>query len=328
MGKRLIGGVICGALLLAVGACGYPTKTRSKVVTGRVAVDGSSAMAAFNLRAKRSFMELTGDTNTPLTVSDNSAAFAKLCSGEIDVAAVSRPINTSSEAPLCRKNGITPDRILVAYEAAVVVSNKALAVGCLKTSQLKKLWRSGSQVSSYAQLGGELPATEVSLFGPTKSSPVFELFTSAINGQAGNSRSDYSPFLYRQANAFAAAVAADKAALGYFDYATLADRSERNSDQLQRNSAVAVDGGDGCVSASPATIQNGSYSPLSRPLYYYFDLKQITSESAVSTFVEIVLANAAMFAKANLLVPVTPDQITQERVQWLKAIARYKRSAG
>jgi phosphate transport system substrate-binding protein len=319
--KRLIGGVICGALLVTLGACGYPTKQRTKVVTGRVAIDGSAAMAAFNLRAKRSFMELTGDTNTPLTVSGNSAAFAKLCSGEIDVAAVSRPINTSSEAPLCRKNGITPHRILIAYEAAVVVANKALAIGCLKTSQLTKLWRRNSEVSSYAQLGGGLPAVEVSLFGPTKTSPVFELFTSAINGEAGNSRSDYSPFLFQKAEAFAAAITADKAALGYFDYAAL-------EEQLQANSVLGVDAGDGCVKPSLATIQSGSYSPLSRPLYYYFDLKQITTESAVSTFLEISMANAAMFAKANSLVPITPNQITQERVRWLKAIESYKQSAG
>ncbi len=310
-------GLTCGLLALAVGACGYPTVKRTKVVSGRVAVEGVAVLAAFNLRTKRSFNELTGDTNTPLAISNSSSAFKKFCDGEIDVAAVSRSINPKTEASHCRKNSITPQRILVAHEAAVVVANKQLAIGCLKTSQLEQLWRKGSQVDDYSQLGSGLPAANVSLFGPTSSSAVFELFTSAINRQAGDSRNDYSPFRYQQAQAFGDAIKADRAALGYFDYAAL-------EGQLAVNTVVAVDGGNGCVRPSVATIQDGSYSPLARPLYYYFDLGQTTSDSAVSTFIEIALANAAMFAKANSLVPVTPDQITQERIRWLKAIRSYR----
>jgi phosphate transport system substrate-binding protein len=284
-------------------------------------------MAAFNLRAVRTFREQTGDTNTPLTLGSNSSAIEKFCNGEIDIAAVSREINQTTEAPLCSKNGITPQRILVAHEAAVVIANKALAVDCLTTSQLRQLWRKGSKITSYDQIAGGLPAAKVSLFGPTTSSDVFDLFTAAINRQSGNSRSDYRRFRYQQAPAFAAAIAADKSALGYFDYAAAAD-------QLASNSVVSVDGGDGCIQPSLATIQNGSYSPLSRPLYYYFDLRQAASDtekisdSAVARFIEVTLANAAMFAKANSLVPVTPDQITRERVRWLRETSRYEQITG
>lgn len=320
--KRLISSLICGALVLSVAACGYPTIPRSKVVTGRVAVEGSAALAAFNLRAKRTFREQTGDTDTPLTLGSNSSALKKFCNGEVDVAAVSREINPQTEAPLCTKRGIEPHRLLVAHEAAVVVTNKALSIDCLTSSQLRRLWRKGSTVSNYKQLGSGLPTAAVSLFGPTASSGVFDLFTTAINGQSGNSRDDYRTFLYQQAPAFAAAIADDKAALGYFDYGALAG-------QLTSNSVVGVDGGDGCVKPSLASIQSGSYRPLSLPLYYYFDLRQTASDtqkisdSAVSTFIEVTLANAGMFAKANSLVPVTPDQITRERIRWLQALKRY-----
>ena len=208
MPKRLISGLTCGALVLSVGACGYPTIPRSKVVTGRVAVEGTAALAAFNLRAKRTFREQTGDTDTPFTLGSNSSAIEKFCSGQIDVAAVSRQINPTTEAPLCSKNGIKPQRVLIAHEAAVVIANGALAIDCLTSSQLQRLWRKGSTVTSYDQLGSGLPAAKVSLFGPTTTSGVFDLFTTAINGQSGDSRSDYRPFRYQQAPAFAAAIAA------------------------------------------------------------------------------------------------------------------------
>ena len=325
--KRLISGLTCGALVLSIGACGYPTIPRSRVATGRVAVEGSAALAAFNLRAKRTFREQTGDTDTPLTLGSNSSAIEKFCNGEVDIAAVSREINPKTEAPLCSKNGITPHRLLVAHEAAVVIANRALAIDCLTTSQLRQLWRKGSAVTNYDQLGSGLPAAKVSLFGPTTSSGVFDLFTTAINGQSGNSRSDYRSFLYQQAPAFAAAIAADEGALGYFDYGAAAD-------QLTSNSVVGVDGGDGCIKPSLASIQNGSYSPLSLPLYYYFDLSktasdtQKISDSAISTFIEVTLANAGMFARANFMVPANPDQITRERVRWLRAVKLYNQSSG
>jgi len=320
--KRLISGLTCGALVLLVGACGYPTIPRSRAASGRVAVEGSAALAAFNLRAVRTFREQTGDTDTPLKLGSNSSAIENFCNGEIDVAAVSREINQTTEAPLCSKNGITPQRVLVAHEAAVVIANKALAIDCLTTAQLRQLWRKGSKITSYNQLGSGLPAAKVSLFGPTTTSGVFDLFTAAINGQSGNSRSDYRTFLYQQAPAFSAAIAADKSALGYFDYGAAAD-------QLASNSVVGVDGGDGCIKPSLATIQNGSYSPLSLPLYYYFNLRQTASDtqkisdSAVATFIEVTLAGAATFSQANSLVPVTPDQITRQRVRWLQALKRF-----
>ena len=57
-------------------------------------------------------------------------------------------------------------------------------------------------------------------------------------------------------------MASDEHALGYFGYAYY----QETADRLK---ALAIDAGAGCVAPSAATIADGSYQPLSRPLFVY-----------------------------------------------------------
>jgi phosphate transport system substrate-binding protein len=313
--RRFIGLAICAALALALSACGADSSANLKRVTGRVAVDGSQSMKPFNEKAEEVFREVTGDSTTSVLASGDSAALQRLCTGKVDIAAVTRTMS-SSERSACAKNGVNYQRLMVAHQAAVVVANKSLDATCLKSSQLDSLWESGSKVDNYGQLGGGLTAAPVSLFGPTASSAAFELFSSTITGKAGDSRSDYKRFDDAQGPAFISAVAADKNALGYFDYAWVRD-------QLAQVSTVAVDDGSSCVAPTLATIQNHSYQP-SRPLYYYFDRASSGPATAVGTFVEVTMANASSFASSYYLVPLTAEQIIDERARWLRETGRYE----
>ena len=318
--------VCVGATLVALAAgCGDSGVGGTNNVTGRVAVDGSQALEPFNLKAQKSFYDLTADEHSSVGFSSDSSALRRLCSGEIDVAAVTRQIDAQTEGRLCAQHGITYHRILVGYQAAIVVANRSLGIRCLTTSQLSGLWRSGSKVSNYSELGSGLPNSSVSLYGPTTSSSVFDLFTSRINGRAGDSRRDYRPFVYPKGPQFIGAVGADRAGLGYFDYAWI-------ENQPGYVSAVAVDSGKGCVGASLQTIRDGSYSPLARPFYYYFDVKQLVRNrhakvpsTAVATFLQVALSNEAAFAAHNFVIPLTAVEITNERISWLKAVRAYER---
>ena len=307
--------MICAALALALGACGADSAAKQQAVTGRVAVDGSRSMQPFNEKAEQVFRELTGDSTTSVLTSGDSAALQHLCARKVDIAAVTRPIS-SSERRSCAKSGVDYQSLIVAHQAAVVVANGSLNATCLKSSQLDSLWKSGSKVVNYDQLGGGLSAAPVSLFGPTASSAAFELFSSTITGTAGDSRSDYKSFDDAQGPAFISAVAADKNALGYFDYAWVRD-------QLSLVSTVAVDDGNGCVAPKLSTIQDHSYQP-SRPLYYYFDRANSGPATAVGTFIEVTMANAARFADSYFLVPLTAEQIIDERTRWLRETDRYE----
>lgn len=319
MPQRFISLVISAAIVLGLGACGAKSTAGLLTVRGRVAVDGSKSMQPFNLKAETVFGNFTGDEDTSVETSGDSVALKRLCAGEIDIASVAREI-TAAESRACAKNGVDLQRVMIAHQAAVLVTNRSLAIPCLKDSQLNLLWQRGSKIDNYRQLGSGSPQAPVSLFGPTESSAAFQLFTSSITGQAGDSRGDYKKFIYPQGPAMIAAVAADRDALGYFDYAWVRD-------QLGQVGQVAVDAGDGCVAPTLAAIQDGSY-PLSRPLYYYFDRAKSGQLSAVGTFVEITIANATLFANRYFLVPLTAEQIVTERVNWLKQTGRYKRSAG
>lgn len=317
MQRRFIGLAICAALVLALAlsACGADSSANLQRVTGRVIVDGSQSMKPFNEKAEQVFRELTGDSTTSVLASGDSAALKRLCSRAVDIAAVTRPIS-SSERSACAKNGVDYQRLMVAHQAAVVVANRSLGATCLKSSQLDSLWKSGSKVDNYGQLGSGLSPAPVSLFGPAARSAAFELFSSTITGSAGDSRSDYKSFEDAQGPAFISAVAAEKNALGYFDYAWVRD-------QLAQVSTVAVDDGSGCVAPTLARVRDHSYQP-SGPLYYYFDRATSGPATAVGTFVEVTMANAAAFASNYSLVPLKASQIIDERVRWLRETDRLR----
>ena len=319
MQRRFIGSVVCLALALSLGACGAKTTAGLQTVRGRVVIDGSKSMQPFNLKAQKVFGDFTGDDTTSVETSGDSVALKRFCARAVDIAAVTRPIS-ASESRACAKSGIKYERVMIAHQAAVVVANRSLAIKCLKSSQLDSLWSRGSKVDNYSQLGAGLPSAPASLYGPTDTSAAFELFTSTVSGRAGDSRTDYRSFVYPQAPAFISAVAADSNALGYFDYAWVRD-------QLSQVSPVAVDDGNGCVAPTLTAIQNHTYQP-SRPLYYYFDRATSGPLTAVGTFVEITIANAALFANRYFLVPLTAEQIVAERVRWRAETGRYKQITG
>ena len=55
---------------------------------------------------------------------------------------------------------------------------------------------------------------------------------------------------------------------------------------------LEVDSGDGCVAPSKETIQDGSYKPLSRPLFMYPNLTEL-KKPAMKGFMDFTLENAA-----------------------------------
>ena len=313
--RRLWVATACAAALL-LSACGVRPDS---IVQGQITVDGSTALYPFNLKVEQAFYKLTNDPDSSIEHSGDSNALRRLCAGEISIAGVARPA-TDREKAACSRRGITLHRILIARQAAVVVANKGLGVDCLTTEQLHALWRRGSKVKSYSQLESDLPATDVALYGPTTGAAVYGLFNAAINGRATNSRSDYQSFVFPKGPQFARAVASDPAGLGYFDYAWL----KKSLGSLQ---VVGVDSGDGCVLPSNSTIQDGSYSPLSRPFYYYFKLQPLTASSPVDEFLQVALANAKTFAKNHYVVPITPAELTAARVEWLNAIRAQQRQS-
>ena len=183
------------------------------------------------------------------------------------------------------------------------MTNKALAVDCLTTDELKQIWNKGSKVKSLADVKPDLPDTQLSLYGPGTDSGTFDFFTDEINGEEGVTREDYEPS--EDDNQLVTGVEGDDGGLGYFGFSYY----EGAQDQLN---LVGVDSGDGCVKPSTETIQDGSYKPLARPLFMYPSEKAM-SRPEVKAFMEFVVANQADIAEAAKIVPLTDEQATKAK---------------
>ena len=215
--------------------------------------------------------------------SGTGGGFEKFCAGETDISDASRPIKDDEEAPICEEGGVKYTEVVVANDGIAVASSKNLAVDCLTVDQLKQVWNKGSKVKSLSEVDPKLPDTELSLYGPGTDSGTFDFFTDQINGEEGVSREDYEAS--EDDNQLVTGVAGDDGGLGYFGFSYY----EGAADQLN---LIGVDSGDGtCVKPSTEAIQDGSYKPLSRPLFMYPSTEAM-GRPEVKAFMEFVVGQA------------------------------------
>ena len=309
--KRLMIGVAVGALAVGVAACGSSdSSSTTSSVSGAVAVDGSSTVFPFAQAAAEGFQSENPDAKVTVGESGTGGGFEKFCAGEIDIADASRPIDDADEVPVCKKNNVEYAQVEVANDGIAIVTNPSLKMACLTTDQLNQLWKKGSDVSNYSQLGSGVPAGKVSLYGPGTDSGTFDFFTEEINGEKGDTRTDYQPS--EDDNVLVQGVEGDSTALGYFGFSYY----ETNADKLN---LVAVDGGDGCIKPSVETIQNGTYKPLSRTLYMYVNTASLADKPQVTAFMDYVVDNADESATTAQIVPLTAEQLTTAKSELSKA---------
>jgi phosphate transport system substrate-binding protein len=310
--------VLASSSVLAVGlaACGGGDDNGGGGggnLSGTITIDGSSTVFPLTQAAAEAFQGANPDVHVTVGESGTGGGFEKFCAGETDISDASRPIEPE-EISACKKKGITYDDFQVANDGISITTNPDLAISCLSTDQLKQLWDKGSKVSNYSQLGKDadtgkpLPDAKVSLYGPGTDSGTFDFFTDVINGEEDRSRSDYQPS--EDDNVLVEGVSGDSDGLGYFGFSYY----EQNTDKLN---LVSVDAGKGCVAPSSKTIQDGSYTPLSRPLFIY-PSKSALKKPEVAAFVKYYLDNYADLAKTAQLVSMTPEQAKKSQDAYAK----------
>jgi phosphate transport system substrate-binding protein len=300
------------SLALVVAACGDDDEeggngggsggAAEQELTGQIRIDGSSTVFPFAEAAGELFNEEVAE-GVQVTVgqSGTGGGFEKFCAGETDISDASRPIDEEEEVPICEENGVEFTEVQVANDGIAIATHPSLEIPCLTTDQLKALWEPNSKVQSYSDLDPSFPDTEVSLFGPGTDSGTFDFFTDTINGEEGASREDYEAS--EDDNQLVTGVTGTENGLGYFGLSYL----EQNADQLN---AVEVDGGDGCVSPSSETVQDGSYKPLSRPIFMYPSAEAM-AKPHVKAFMEFIVENHQAIAEAAAIVPMTEEQAAE-----------------
>jgi phosphate transport system substrate-binding protein len=312
------------ALALGVAACGSDDNSdsgggsnaaasSSEQLSGNIRIDGSSTVFPFAQAAAELFSEEQPNVKVTVGESGTGGGFEKFCAGETDISDASRPIkeDDDKEGLACDKAGIKYGEVQIANDGIAVVTNKDLKVDCLTTDELKKLWNKGSKVQNLSDVKSGLPNTKLSLYGPGTDSGTFDFFTGEINGEEGATRDDYQAS--EDDNQLVQGVSGDAGGLGYFGFSYF----EANQDKLN---LVGVDSGSGCVKPAKESIQDGSYKPLSRPLFMYPKSASL-AKPHVKAFMDFVVANQDKIAEAAKIVPLTAEQATKAKAELDKAEA-------
>lgn len=276
----------CAALGAVLAGCGKSETASSGGAAAdkpkgsvKINIDGSSTVFPISQAIAEEYMGANPNVDITVSEAGTGGGMKKFVRGEIDICDASRPIEPQEIAE-CKKNGIEFIELPVAFDGLTVVVHKDNDFAKnLTVAELKKIWETGSKVKKWSDVRPGFPDRPIKLFGPGTDSGTFEYFTEAIVGKKRASRSDYTAS--EDDNVLAQGIAGDKDALGYFGYAYY----DANKDKI---AAVSIDG----VAPSPETITNGTYKPLSRPLFIYVSLKAL-EKPGVAEFVEYYLDKAA-----------------------------------
>ena len=276
-----------------------------------VQADGSSTVGPFTTKAAEDF-KAQGGADVTVGISGTGGGFERFCEGETDISNASRPIK-DEEAAACEESGIEYIELQVATDALTnVVNPQNDWATCLSVEQLNAIWEPGSKVGNWKQVDSSFPDVPLKLYGAGTDSGTFDYFTDAINGEEGASRSDFSAT--EDDNVTVQGVSGDEGALGYFGFSYF----EENQESLK---ALEVDGGSGCVAPGIEAAQDGSYAPLSRPLFMYVKLSSLRESPDVADFVRFALQNEQAIAEEARFVPMSQEQIDEQLQKLEDALA-------
>ena len=306
------------ALALVAAACGGGGAGGSdealKALSGDIVADGSSTVFPITQAVAEEF-RLAGADSVKVSVgsSGTGGGFKKFCTGETDLSDASRPIK-DEEKQLCTTNNVEFIELKVAIDGlSVMVHPENSFVDCLTVEELKAVFVKDSKVTNWSQVRAGFQDQPIKLYGPGTDSGTYDYFTDEINGEEGVGRSDsiYTPS--EDDNVLVQGVSGDRNALGYFGFAYYV----QNKDKLK---VVGVNPGTGCVTPTETTINDGSYKPLSRPLYVYVAKKSI-AKPQVKAFMDFYLEEVDGLLQSVGYVALHADDLTASKQAWAAAAA-------
>ena len=308
--QRMSGLLVLGmtvVALLAV-ACGSDSEAATQPATvadgqmtglrGTIEIDGSSTVFPITEAVAEEFNKVAPKVRVNVGVSGSGGGFKRFSVGETDISDASRPIK-ANEAAIAEENGIEYLEFLVGVDGlSVLVSPKNDFVECLTVEQLHEVWKPESAIQKWSDLNPAWPDKRMNLYGPGTDSGTFDYFTEEVNGEAGLSRADYTAS--EDDNVLVQGIRGDRNALGYFGYSYYTE----NEDKLK---LVAVDSGEGCKLPSVEAIADGTYSPLSRPLFIYVS-KTSLERPEVQEFVRFYMEHGAELTAEVGYVPLSAQE--------------------
>jgi phosphate transport system substrate-binding protein len=271
--------------------------------SGTIRVDGSSTVFPTSEAVAEEFQKANPNVRVTVGISGTGGGFQKFCRGETDISDASRPIR-AAEMEACKAAGIDYIELPIAYDGlAVVVNPKNTWAPAITVAELKKMWAPEAQgkITRWSQVRPGWPDREIHLFGAGVDSGTFDYFTEATVGKAKASRGDFTSS--EDDNVLVQGVSGDEAALGFLPLAYV----EQNKSALK---LLPVDdgkkeNGDGAILPTAETVRNGTYQPLSRPLFIYV-ARKAADRPEVQKFVESYFNSQALMREVGY-VELTPQ---------------------
>lgn len=276
--------VVLGAIFISIAGIGNTNAADT------IKIDGSSTVYPITEAVAEDFqIAKKGKIRVTVGISGTGGGFKKFCRGEIAISNASRPIQ-QKEIAKCKKAGVEFVEMPVAFDALTVVINpKNDWSKTITVAELKKMWEPAAQnkITKWNQINPAWPDTEFKLYGPGADSGTFDYFTEAIVGKSKSSRGDFTAS--EDDNVLVQGVTRDKNALAYFGFAYYVE----NQKKLK---AVSINGGNGGVLPSSETVENGTYQPLSRPIFIYVNVK-VAKKPEVREFIDFYMTKGPALVK-------------------------------
>lgn len=296
--KKLLTLAVAAMMSMTMVACSGQQAEKKAELKGTIKVDGSSTVYPITQAVAEEFKKANPGVEITVGVSGTGGGFKKFVVGEIDINDASRKVK-QEEVDKAKSNGIEMTEIEVAYDGLAVVVNKENTwANDMTPEELKKIWDKDSKVQYWSDVRPEWPKEKIKLYGPGTDSGTFDYFTEAINGKEKQIRPDFTAS--EDDNVLVQGVAGDKYAMGFFGLAYY----EENKDKLN---VVKING----VEPSIETVKNGTYKPLSRPLFVYVSNKAM-ERPEIKEFLKFYLTKGRELVKETGYIPFEDSKYETE----------------
>ena len=250
----------------------------ANATSGKISIDGSTTVYPIISILAEDFKKENVGVDLVVNKAGTGSGFKKFAEGTLDIATASRPIK-DDEIKTLEEKGIDFIELPVAYDGVSVIVNPGNSwAKDVTVEELKKAWAKDSTITTWDQINASFPKEKITFFGPTDNHGTYEYFTEAINGKKNEIRKEYQP--NQEYTAIVTAVSGEKGAMAFVGY----NYYTENKDKV---AALMVGG----VAPTETTIADGTYTPLSRPLFIYINKKSL-DRPEVKKFVEFALGGA------------------------------------
>ncbi|WP_320052791.1 PstS family phosphate ABC transporter substrate-binding protein [uncultured Acetobacteroides sp.] len=271
MYNRLI--LAASALLISVAAFGQTVK-----------VMGSDTALPLTQKEAEAFIKTNKNASIAVTGGGSGVGIAALIEGTTDIAMASRPLKFYEKIKI-QAAKINYKQVEIAKDALSVIVHPSNKVSKLNRQQLEDIFT--GKITNWKQVGGS--DMRIIVYTRETSSGTYEFFKDHVMGKKNFARTALS---MSATGAVIQSISQTKGAIGYVGLAYL--------NKKVKQIAVSFNG-KGYVAPTVQNALSGKY-PITRPLYYFYDIKR---EKVVMPFIHFVLSEKGQqLVKEDGYIPV------------------------